>query len=81
VTTGMYKRVRHPLYLGILISCNGLGIFSWNIWFTLMTLCFGLAFTMRIPTEEAELRKKYKNRYTDYANHTGLIFPRFRNRS
>lgn len=74
VVTGIYRYIRHPLYLAsLLMSCAGCIIFSCiTIWFfSLMTL---IAVIVRIKEEEAALTAKYPE-YVEYKNNTHKLIP------
>jgi protein-S-isoprenylcysteine O-methyltransferase Ste14 len=78
VTTGIYKKIRHPIYThfwiwvitqGIILA-NGLvlafGIASW-----------GLLYFLRVPKEEEMLIAEFGDEYREYMKNTGRIIPKF----
>ena len=74
VVTGIYKYIRHPLYLGVLlISISGSLLFSCLIcWiFVILTI---IAILIRIKKEESFLLGQYKN-YQDYFKNTYRLIP------
>jgi protein-S-isoprenylcysteine O-methyltransferase Ste14 len=74
VVNGIYRYIRHPLYLAsILMSCAGCIIFSCiTIWiFSLTTL---IAVIVRIREEEVALTDKYPE-YAEYKNKTHKLIP------
>lgn len=75
VTWGPYRYVRHPLYSGMWISGIGLCLVSLNPLYGLAGLVWALAFSIRIPFEEAAMEKKFHRRYVEYAMRTGAIIP------
>ena len=75
VTTGIYARLRHPIYTGLLVLTMGLvvssGVWSQLIpWFGLLGL---LIYKMR--WEETLLRAKYKG-YAAYKSRVPALFPK-----
>jgi protein-S-isoprenylcysteine O-methyltransferase Ste14 len=79
VTSGPYQYVRHPLYLGMIISGLGIGVFSWNAFYLLTALCYCGAYTTRCGAESRALSKRFPQEYTQYASTTGALLPKFRN--
>lgn len=77
VTTGLYSRVRHPIYFGLLLL--GLGVvLDAGYWPQIVVLLF-LYLLLRIKAEfeESLLSRKYPE-YAAYAAKTPRFFPRFR---
>lgn len=76
ITKGLFKYIRHPLYLGILIGLIGGAISTTSI-----ELLFFITFTYtpfiykRAVIEENLLTKELKD-YKEYMNHTGRFLPR-----
>jgi len=78
ITTGPYKRIRHPMYLGIFVYTIGLCLISLDI---LVTLFF--VFTIwvnyrRIPNEEQMMIDQFGDEYIKYMGKTGRLIPSFR---
>lgn len=86
VITGPYKFIRHPLYLGNILSMIGFAIsavsfisFPVNI-ITLLT-CSLLAIIIMVSIikhEETALRKLHGKVYTQYCHNTPQLIPTFR---
>jgi len=77
VTHGPYRWVRHPLYavtIGILVS---LSIIAGN-WFmmAIALTSIGGILVFIIPREEAELVRKFGDKYRQYQKRTGRLVPR-----
>ena len=75
ITTGLYSKVRHPQYLGIITATLGFTITSerpiaWISWLTLTFLYLLLA-----NTEENNIHKKYGQQYETYKQKTPFIVP------
>lgn len=70
VRHGLYKRIRHPSYTGILLVVIGLGFMITN-WASLLTITAGMlgGLLYRIKVEEEELLQTLEG-YTDYMQQT-----------
>ena len=78
--TGMYSIVRHPLYLGNFLIWLGLVMFPRSFFFNLAAiLLFFLYYERIIFVEEEFLREKFGQTFTEWADKTHIIFPRFKN--
>jgi protein-S-isoprenylcysteine O-methyltransferase Ste14 len=77
IKTGVYKRVRHPMYTQILIwvIAQILIISNWVAGITGLISWLFLYF-MRIPAEEKLMTEIFGSAYIDYMKETGRIFPR-----
>lgn len=77
VQTGPYKYIRHPSYLGTLITVFGFGLVVDN-WFTicamLAVMFYGIA--QRITVEEEVMERGFGKAYTDYKKKTKKLIPR-----
>ena len=79
VKEGIYKYIRHPAYLGILIYYLGLPLvlnayYSEIIGFVIMVF----AIYWRIKNEERLLIEKFGDEYKTYMNQTGALWPKIR---
>jgi protein-S-isoprenylcysteine O-methyltransferase Ste14 len=76
VETGIYKRIRHPAYLGYLASLLGIGLVLGN-WVGLATLVVLplLGILYRIHVEESVLLGYFGSAYQEYANRTNRLLP------
>ncbi len=77
VTKGPYRWIRHPLYtFGTLFFLSfALMIDSWFI--ALMAVLAIVLLSLRLPTEEALLIKKFGDEYRGYMKRTGRFLPKF----
>ena len=78
ITSGPYRRVRHPMYLGIFIYTLGLILISSDI---LVALFFGFSIWVnyrRIPSEEDMMIEEFGDEYRDYILRSGRLLPRLR---
>ncbi len=73
---GIYSIVRHPSYLGSLLSFVGFGI-SLNSWLSLfiITILMTIAFIYRIKIEERVLSDQFGTDYLDYKRNTYRLIP------
>jgi protein-S-isoprenylcysteine O-methyltransferase Ste14 len=79
VRTGPYRRVRHPIYTGLLMILGGASLASANgaVWLSwLATTAFDV--TRRMRKEEALLLSHFGAQYADYMEATGRLMPRLR---
>jgi protein-S-isoprenylcysteine O-methyltransferase Ste14 len=76
IQTGIYKFIRHPSYLGAIISFIGYGI-SLNNWFSLIiiSIMFTGAMIYRINIEEKVLIKSFGIEYSNYMKKTYRLIP------
>ena len=76
VTTGPYRAVRHPVYLGFLMLTAGqaLAFASWPALLVLLA-AVGPAFGWRAVREEKALRRTFGERYELYRKQAKVIIP------
>jgi protein-S-isoprenylcysteine O-methyltransferase Ste14 len=75
VTVGLYRVIRHPSYLGLL-----LGLFGWDLIFRsgiglLVSLLFLPPLVARMNSEEALLESEFGGRYAEYRRRTWRLVP------
>jgi len=79
-TTGIYSTVRHPLYLGNFFVSVGPTLLTGNLWFVIVFCLVYFIYYERIMfAEEQFLRRKFGNKYTDWAKNVPAFFPNFKN--
>lgn len=76
IEKGLYKYIRHPSYLGSILSLTGLSI----AFESLLSLIFSLILSSifygyRIKVEEKELIKIFGNEYLNYIKRTKRLIP------
>ena len=76
VNRGLYKFIRHPSYLGLMLEFTGLGFYFGN-WISLFALLVPLIMGMivRIKLEENVLVEALGQSYIDYASETKRLIP------
>jgi protein-S-isoprenylcysteine O-methyltransferase Ste14 len=77
VTTGPYRGVRHPIYLGLVLLATGEALAFHSLPAFVITL-FGIfpTFVWRAHAEEKLLRHAFGERYEVYRRRTRMIIPR-----
>jgi protein-S-isoprenylcysteine O-methyltransferase Ste14 len=75
VTGGLYRRIRHPSYLGLLLM-----LFGWALVFrsaigVLLSLLLLPPLIARMNSEEALLASEFGERYADYRRRTWRLLP------
>ncbi|MEM7740371.1 MAG: protein-S-isoprenylcysteine O-methyltransferase [Pseudomonadota bacterium] len=76
-TTGVYSRVRHPMYTAIWImyAAQPLFIPNWIAGFGALA-SFALMYVIRVPYEEAMMREQFGEAYDAYCAKTGRLWPK-----
>ena len=76
IRSGLYRMVRHPSYLGLLIVFVAIGIHSRN-WasFVVAIVPPTAALIYRIQVEEAVLREAFGEQYAQYSRVTKRLVP------
>ena len=76
ITTGIYSKIRHPLYLGVILSFTGLLLIY--LYVETLILFVGLiGYTLIGATfEENKLIDQYQDEYLEYKQKTGFVFPK-----
>jgi protein-S-isoprenylcysteine O-methyltransferase Ste14 len=76
VTTGPYRLVRHPIYLGLALLAVGEAL-AFGSWPALMIALSGIVptFAWRARAEEKLLSRAFGERYAVYRQRTRMIIP------
>jgi protein-S-isoprenylcysteine O-methyltransferase Ste14 len=76
VTTGPYRFVRHPIYLGLALLAMGQAL-AFGSWPALMIVLSGIVptFAWRARAEEKLLSRTFGERYAVYRQRTKMIIP------
>lgn len=79
VNSGVYERVRHPMYTAIwtIFGTYPLLIHNWIAGFAAI-VAFGLMYVIRVPYEESMMVDRFGNAYLVYRKETGRLWPRLR---
>ena len=76
VTSGVYKRIRHPMYAAIwlIFLTQPLLVHNWIAGLA-GPLTFAVLYFIRVPYEEAMMRKHFGKAYDEYCARAGRLFP------
>ena len=77
VTHGIYRRLRHPLYLSLILLAVGWAIWRQS-WPSLLTTAILLLILRRKAAHEERLLGRRHTCYSAYAQTTGCFWPRWR---
>jgi len=75
VEVGLYKRIRHPIYTGVLLAAFGSALGHGHVLAWGMALVILAFFWTKSRFEESLLRQAYPG-YADYMTRTGRFVPR-----
>lgn len=78
VTTGIYRFVRHPLYIGNGLFAIGMALLFNSLYAFLFSILYTFLYFPIIYFEERDLLKKYREEYKKYKENVGLLFPKRR---
>lgn len=77
VTNGIYRSIRHPMYLAIWLFslAQGLMLENWLAgWYSIVA--FAVMYFVRIPREEKMMYDAFGDEYWEYVERTGRVLPR-----
>ena len=77
ITSGPYKRIRHPMYLGIFIYTFGLSLVASDILVFIFFMFSIWVNYRRIPDEEQMMIDEFGEEYLEYKEHSGKLLPPF----
>jgi len=76
VVAGLYRYVRNPMYVGVMLILLGESWFFWSIRLLEYTgICFVVANILVVGFEEVRLRHKYGDEYRRYSEWVGRWIP------
>ena len=75
VTTGVYRMIRHPSYLGLLLNCLGWALAFRSGIGVLLTVLILIPLIARIQAEERLLRSQFGEEYEAFCAHTSRLIP------
>lgn len=76
VTSGVYERIRHPMYTSLWLMClaQPLLIHNWIAGCSGL-VTFALLYFIRVPYEEDMMRDRFGDAYDDYCKKAGRLWP------
>ncbi len=76
VTTGPYSRVRHPIYLALILFMTSITLVAAN-WLLIAFLTISATdLALRIPKEEQMMIEEFGDEYEAYMQRTGKLLPK-----
>jgi len=75
VTTGLYRRIRHPGYLSNLVAILGIGLAMSSIAMLILTIFIFALIHFRINSEEKMLMSAFGDQYRQYSQETWRLMP------
>ena len=78
VTSGVYRRIRHPMYAAIwlIFLVQPLLVHNWIAGLS-GPLAFAAMYFIRVPYEEAMMRERFGEAYDAYSRRAGRLCPRY----
>lgn len=76
IRKGLYSRIRHPIYTGILLALIGTGMIHGQARDLLGFLILYVAFHFKAKREEAFLQQEFGANFVQHQRHTGMFFPK-----
>ena len=78
VTQGIYRRIRHPMYLSIwlLVVAQAMILPNYVAGFSGL-LPFAILYCSRVKREERMMSEAFGKAYEEHCRHTGRLFPKF----
>ncbi len=74
IETGIYRRIRHPIYAGMVFSALGWALFSWSAIAILLAIALAVALDLKARLEERWLLARYPT-YASYRLHSNRFLP------
>jgi len=74
VTTGPYRRVRHPIYSGIILAMIGTAI-AVSLYWLVAVVVLGGYFIYSATVEERYLAERFPDSYSEYKESTKMLIP------
>ena len=78
VTSGPYRRIRHPMYTALIVYELSWVLVSAGFLFFVYYVITVLLMIVRIPREERMMVEKFGEEYRSYMKRTGRLLPHFR---
>ena len=76
IRQGLYSRIRHPIYSGILLGVMGSGMIQGELRDLLGFLILLASFFIKAKREESFLFEEFGSNFTEHQRHTGMFLPK-----
>ena len=76
VAEGIYARVRHPIYAGMILIWLGVFLLTADVFFLVVFLVLAAAVNGQAALEERHMERLFAEQYGAYKARTGRFFPR-----
>jgi protein-S-isoprenylcysteine O-methyltransferase Ste14 len=77
IHTGPYRRIRHPIYTGMLLAFAGTALALGEVRGIIAFAIVLTAFYFKARKEEGFLTQEFGERFVEHSRHTGMFLPRF----
>ena len=78
VTSGPYRKIRHPMYIALIVYELSWVLVSASLLFLVYYVITVLLMLVRIPKEEQMMLEKFGEEYRTFMKRTGRLLPHFR---
>ena len=75
ITRGIYKFIRHPIYMGLLFAIIGIELIAHSYLVIPAVIAFCIGMYRQSKKEEKLLIKHFGSQYKDYMRKTKMFFP------
>ena len=75
VTTGIYRHIRHPIYLGVILAYGGGQIVAGSYLSIVFLILFTYSSIVQAKKEEKLLLQHFGQKYEEYMRHTKMLIP------
>lgn len=76
--SGLYRYVRHPMYLSDMIMYTGFVVLNYTLVAVILWLLSLFALYQQAKTEDCQMSKEFPETHAQWKKRTGLLLPRFR---
>lgn len=77
IRTGPYRRIRHPIYSGILLAVAGTAVAMNQLRALLALAIIWISFYIKARREESLLASEFGAKFHEHRQHTGMFFPHY----
>lgn len=75
ITSGLYSKVRHPIYLSLILMIAGIDLYSFDYVLLGLSAANLIIIVVRSEFEEKELKNRFGDEYYEYEKKTKKILP------